>query len=64
MNNLRATGVVIDAGHGGNDPGAVNGNTREKDFNLKVSQIVALVTVFLGLFLLFKFKNKNKVFNN
>ena len=32
--------VVIDAGHGGNDPGAVNGNIYEKDFNLEVSNYI------------------------
>ncbi len=30
--------VVIDAGHGGNDPGAVSGNLKEKDLNLKAAQ--------------------------
>jgi len=40
-NDLRAVrGVVVDAGHGGNDPGAVNGNTYEKDFTLAVSQYI------------------------
>ena len=29
--------IVVDAGHGGDDPGAVNGNIKEKDFNLKVA---------------------------
>lgn len=29
--------IVIDAGHGGSDPGAVHNNTREKDVNLNVS---------------------------
>ena len=37
-NNIR--GVVIDPGHGGADPGAVNGSVYEKDFNLKVSQYI------------------------
>ena len=32
--------VVIDAGHGGNDPGAVNGNNREKDFTLKIANYI------------------------
>lgn len=32
--------IVVDPGHGGNDPGAVNGNALEKDFNLKVSQYI------------------------
>src|ERR1035437_8568649 len=28
--------VVLDAGHGGHDPGAVSSNSREKDINLDV----------------------------
>ena len=32
--------VVIDAGHGGSDPGAVNGNIYEKDFALDVSEYI------------------------
>ena len=35
MNNL--LGVIIDAGHGGEDPGAISGNLKEKDLNLKAS---------------------------
>ena len=34
MNGYR---IVVDAGHGGSDPGAVSGNLREKDFNLKAA---------------------------
>ena len=29
--------IVVDAGHGGNDPGAVSENLKEKDLNLRVS---------------------------
>ena len=29
--------IVVDAGHGGEDPGAVSGNLREKDFNLRAA---------------------------
>ena len=29
--------IVVDAGHGGSDPGAVSGNLREKDFNLEAA---------------------------
>ena len=29
--------IIVDAGHGGEDPGAVNGNLLEKDFNLKAA---------------------------
>ena len=40
MNNeLRAlTGVVIDPGHGGDDPGATGNNKYEKDYTLKISK--------------------------
>ena len=34
MNEYR---IVVDAGHGGEDPGAVSGNLREKDFNLRAA---------------------------
>ena len=36
--NGNVKGIVVDAGHGGSDPGAVSGNLREKDFNLKAAQ--------------------------
>lgn len=40
-NDLRAIkGVVVDAGHGGDDPGAVNGNIKEKDFTLAVAEYI------------------------
>ncbi len=40
-NDLRAVkGVVVDAGHGGDDPGAVNGNIYEKDFTLAVAEYI------------------------
>lgn len=29
--------IVVDAGHGGEDPGAVSGNLQEKDFNLEAA---------------------------
>lgn len=32
--------IVVDAGHGGEDPGAINGNIKEKDFNLKVANYI------------------------
>ena len=39
MNNTnKLTGVVIDAGHGGLDSGAVGENAYEKDYNLLISQ--------------------------
>ena len=38
MNNEIRKNVVIDAGHGGNDPGAVEGNILEKNLNLKAAQ--------------------------
>jgi len=33
--------VVIDAGHGGKDPGAVANGVREKDINLRVARLMA-----------------------
>lgn len=32
--------VVIDAGHGGSDPGTVNNGIVEKDYTLKISQYI------------------------
>ena len=32
--------VVIDAGHGGSDPGTVNNGIIEKDYTLKISQYI------------------------
>lgn len=40
MNERKLTGVIVDAGHGGVDSGAVNGNIYEKDFNLKSAQYI------------------------
>lgn len=36
MNDL--VGVIVDAGHGGEDPGAISGNLKEKDLTLKAAQ--------------------------
>ena len=38
--------IVIDAGHGGNDPGAVNQNTYEKDIVLDVAHKLARLLKF------------------
>ena len=38
MYNRATKKVVIDAGHGGADPGAVSGNLKEKDLNLQAGQ--------------------------
>lgn len=38
MNDRAIKGVVVDAGHGGNDPGAVSGGVNEKDLNLQAAQ--------------------------
>ena len=35
MDNLR---VVVDAGHGGTDSGAVGGNVKEKDLTLEIAK--------------------------
>ena len=36
MNN-NLVGVIVDAGHGGEDPGAISGNLKEKDLTLKAA---------------------------
>lgn len=40
MNDNTTKRVVVDAGHGGSDPGAVNGNIKEKDFNLEAANYI------------------------
>ena len=40
MNGNTTKRVVVDAGHGGSDPGAVNGNIKEKDFNLQAANYI------------------------
>ena len=37
MNNDSFVGVIVDAGHGGSDPGAVSGNLKEKDLTLQAA---------------------------
>ena len=37
MNNNQLVGVIVDAGHGGIDSGAVGSNLQEKDLNLKAA---------------------------
>ena len=41
--------IVVDAGHGGVDPGAVSGDLQEKDFNLKASKYMAKRFEELGI---------------
>ena len=45
----RVVGVVVDAGHGGDDPGAVSGNIVEKNLNLKIAQYIAKRLTDLGI---------------
>ena len=35
---VQAMTIVLDPGHGGQDPGAVNGSTYESDVNLKIAR--------------------------
>ena len=36
---MNETKIVIDAGHGGSDPGAVSNGVQEKDLTLEISGI-------------------------
>ena len=38
MNDMNDIKIVIDAGHGGEDPGAVKGDVKEKDLTLMISK--------------------------
>ena len=40
MNGREITGVIVDAGHGGVDSGAINGNIYEKNFTLQAAQYI------------------------
>ena len=31
--------IIVDAGHGGEDPGAVSGNLKEKDFSIQKEEL-------------------------
>ena len=43
--------IMIDAGHGGNDPGAVYKGSREKDDNFALAMEVGrILWIFLSLF--------------
>ncbi len=47
--NLKKKIIVIDPGHGGSDPGAVSGKTREKDLNLQVAKILKDIIAESGM---------------
>lgn len=38
MDERKKVGVVVDAGHGGDDPGALANGLKEKDLNLQAAQ--------------------------
>ncbi len=40
--------IIVDAGHGGADPGTSSGTTYEKDINLKISKYLELELVKMG----------------
>ena len=49
MNGRKITGVVVDSGHGGNDPGAVSGNIKEKDLHLTAANYMTIRLKELGI---------------
>ncbi len=49
MNERKITGVVVDSGHGGSDPGAVSGSLREKDFTLEAANYMTKRLQELGI---------------
>lgn len=49
MNERKITGVVVDSGHGGSDPGAISGNLKEKDFNLEAANYMTKRLQELGI---------------
>lgn len=49
MKDRRITGVVVDSGHGGSDPGAISGNLQEKDLTLKAANYMTKRLQELGI---------------
>ena len=49
MNDRKITGVVVDSGHGGSDPGAVSGNLQEKEFTLEAANYMTRRLQELGI---------------
>ena len=49
MNDRRRVGVVVDAGHGGNDPGALGNSLKEKDLNLQAANYMYKRLTDLGI---------------
>ena len=49
MDRKTIRGVVVDAGHGGSDPGAVSGSLKEKDLNLRAALYMAKRLEELGI---------------
>lgn len=49
MQDRTIKGIVVDAGHGGEDPGAVSNGLQEKDFNLEAAQYMYRRFQELGL---------------
>ena len=49
MNERKITGVVVDSGHGGSDPGAISGSLKEKDLTLKAANYMTRRLQELGI---------------
>ncbi len=53
--------IIIDAGHGGDDGGAVSNNLTEKDINLKISKILSDIFVTNGYKVVMTRNNDNSI---
>ena len=49
MNERKITGVVVDSGHGGSDPGAISGSLQEKVFTLEAANYMTRRLQELGI---------------
>ena len=64
MDERKKVGVVVDAGHGGDDPGALGNGLREKDLTLQAAQYMYKRLKTKGVLIEFGFISNSKDRNN